>query len=74
MDRCEFLNRSLVGAGSALLAPRTIDAFAPSSRPRVPDAIASMKISKARFPEGFLWGMATVIVKPIALPLRAITR
>jgi beta-glucosidase len=59
MDRREFLNKSLVGAGSGLLAPRTIDAFASSFGPQVPDAMASTTISKARFPEGFLWGMAT---------------
>jgi beta-glucosidase len=58
MDRREFLNRSLVGAGSALFAPRT-DALASSFQSQVPHPIPFLRISEARFPEGFLWGMAT---------------
>ena len=59
MDRRKFLSSSLVGAGSALLAPLDFGASASSFREQVPGAVPSARIAKACFPDGFLWGMAT---------------
>jgi beta-glucosidase len=58
MDRRTFLGDSIAAAGSALLVP---GAFAASSSisEQVPGAVAAAEIEGARFPEGFLWGMAT---------------
>jgi beta-glucosidase len=59
MDRRQFLTNSLLGASGTLLGPRHFDALADSLLEQVPDAVATLDISKARFPAGFLWGMAT---------------
>ncbi|HEX3435235.1 MAG TPA: family 1 glycosylhydrolase [Pseudacidobacterium sp.] len=51
MDRRQFIARSLATAGSALLASRELS----SERSLPQDQLSS----NARFPDGFLWGMAT---------------
>ncbi|MGD0737002.1 MAG: family 1 glycosylhydrolase [Terracidiphilus sp.] len=58
MDRRKFLGNSIAAAGGAMLAP---DAFAAGSysQAQAPGAVAAAEIEGARFPEGFLWGMAT---------------
>jgi beta-glucosidase len=59
MNRRDFVRDSLVTAGSALLAHRSLAAIASPSQEQVPGSIAPSEISNARFPEGFLWGMAS---------------
>jgi beta-glucosidase len=58
INRRDFLSRSLA-AGSSLLAGKGIAAAQSSSAGQIPGAIPAAEISKARFPDGFLWGMAT---------------
>jgi len=58
MDRRRFIQRSLV-AGSALLANRGFTARIPSSQDTVAGTVAPSEIESARFPSGFLWGMAS---------------
>jgi beta-glucosidase len=58
MNRRNFLKSSLATAGSALLASRGESASA-ISQAQIPGAIAPAEINSARFPEGFLWGMAS---------------
>src|SRR5258708_7130013 len=65
MNRRRFLENSLAVAGSAMLARR--GGAAPSADEGVPilgaeqisDAASKAEIEGAKFPEGFLWGMAT---------------
>ncbi len=52
MNRRQFINKSIVAAGSALLP-------IPGLPEQVPGAIPSAAVAKARFPKEFLWGMAT---------------
>ena len=59
MDRRRFLSNSLAAAGGALLTSRGFGADAPLASEQTPGAIPSSEISGARFPNGFLWGMAT---------------
>jgi beta-glucosidase len=59
VNRREFLNGSVAAAGSALLMGPGMNAGAQSAAPEVPGAIAPAKIAGARFPDGFLWGLAT---------------
>ena len=62
MDRREFLSNSIATTGAALLGR---SGFAePAARPEqasgeIPGAIPAAEIDGARFPDGFLWGMAT---------------
>jgi beta-glucosidase len=59
MNRRNFIKNSLFAGTSALLASR---GFAPNSfspQEQVPGAIATSEIDQARFPSGFLWGMAS---------------
>ncbi len=58
MDRRQFLARSLANVGSALLASRGL-AENLSATQQAPGTIPSAEIGRARFPDGFLWGMAT---------------
>src|SRR5277367_5204098 len=53
MDRRQFVRNSLTAAGSALLAANT------SFLPGQISATAASRTNGARFPDGFLWGMAT---------------
>ena len=59
MNRRQFLGSSLAAARS--LIGRRAFAYADSgnSSQRVPGAVPSAEIASARFPDGFLWGMAT---------------
>uniref|UniRef100_E6QK87 Beta-glucosidase A (Gentiobiase) (Cellobiase) (Beta-D-glucoside glucohydrolase) n=1 Tax=mine drainage metagenome TaxID=410659 RepID=E6QK87_9ZZZZ len=63
MNRRQFVASSLAAASSTLL-PESVSAIvdtaenSPASEP-VPGAISSAAIADARFPDGFLWGMAT---------------
>jgi beta-glucosidase len=58
MDRRQFLADSLKTAAIAgLPLSRTLPATA--SQQQIPGAISADEIARTRFPEGFLWGMAT---------------
>lgn len=59
MDRRQFLKSSLATTSGALLAGRSFVANALSSQDNIPGEISNAQISGARFPDGFLWGMAT---------------
>jgi beta-glucosidase len=59
MNRREFLNNSVAAAGSAWLMGRGVDAGAQAATESVPDSISAAEMAGARFPDGFLWGMAT---------------
>jgi beta-glucosidase len=61
MNRRKFLGKSLAAAGGAVLAGRGIVEAIPVDEQdaSVPGAAAQGEIERARFPEGFLWGMAT---------------
>jgi beta-glucosidase len=59
MNRRDFVRDSLVTASSAFLAHCNLAAIASPSREQVPGSIAPSEINTARFPEGFLWGMAS---------------
>jgi beta-glucosidase len=59
MDRRKFLRNSLVAGTGALLAKRGLGANAFSPQEQVPGEIGSDQIDKARFPSGFIWGMAS---------------
>ncbi len=59
MDRRHFVKSSLLASGSALLGNR---GFASSTAPafcRIPDPLQAAAGEAARFPDGFLWGIAT---------------
>jgi beta-glucosidase len=62
MDRREFLSNSIATTGAALLGRNS---FAePALRPEqasgeIPGAVSTAEIDGARFPDGFLWGIAT---------------
>lgn len=58
MDRRRFLASSLATAGNALLSSRGL-AKTPPATDQIPGAVPSAEIGAARFPNGFLWGMAT---------------
>jgi beta-glucosidase len=65
MNRRRFLGNSLAAAGSAMLATRggaasSVDEGVPTSgAEQIPGAASKAEIEGAKFPEGFLWGMAT---------------
>jgi beta-glucosidase len=63
MNRREFLGCSMATAGNALLARRgflpDLHAESAGSSQQAPGTAASSEIGGARFPDGFLWGMAT---------------
>ncbi len=58
MDRRHFLNL-LATAGGTTIAHRGFRALASSVQQKIPGAIPPAEIAEARFPDGFLWGMAT---------------
>ena len=58
MDRRQFFRDSLATAGGALLASRGAAQPAAGGE-QVPGAIPAAEIGAARYPSGFLWGMAT---------------
>jgi beta-glucosidase len=59
MDRRKFIQGSLVAGGGALFAGRGVAAESSSAEEQVPGEVASSAIESARFPSGFLWGMAS---------------
>lgn len=59
VDRRNFLKNSLTAGGSALLAGTGIAARETTSPPQIASAVSPSEIESARFPSGFLWGMAT---------------
>ena len=56
MNRRQFLNQSAASAAAAVLGPRALSAATPSTAPQAP---ADPAARDSRFPENFLWGMAT---------------
>lgn len=58
MNRREFMTKTLLGTGGALLAGN-LAAKSAGNAEQVSGEIANTEIIRARFPEGFLWGMAT---------------
>jgi beta-glucosidase len=58
MNRRKFLGSSIAAMGSAMVVPGVLAAEGPSTV-QVPGEVAPAEIEGARFPEGFLWGMAT---------------
>ena len=59
MDRRNFIRNSVLAGTGALLAGRGFAGNSSSSQEQVPGAIAAAQIDKARFPNGFIWGMAS---------------
>jgi beta-glucosidase len=59
MDRRRFLNLSAAAAGAGLLARGRFAAVAQEQEANVPGAVSATEIAAARFPDGFLWGLAT---------------
>ena len=60
MNRREFVRDSLVaGAASALLPRHGLAAASSLPQEQIPGAIPQSEIDSARFPDGFLWGMAS---------------
>jgi beta-glucosidase len=59
MDRRSFLASTLALSGSALLPQRGFPSSPSSNSEQTPGALAASEVGSARFPEGFLWGMAT---------------
>jgi beta-glucosidase len=58
MDRRNFVKNSLAAASTALLAPHQLAAAQPIQQ-TIPGEIPASQIDAARFPDNFLWGMAT---------------
>jgi len=59
MNRRQFAVRSLAAVAGVALSQRRSCAATQSSAALVPGAIPNSMIKEARFPEGFLWGVAT---------------
>ncbi|HUN82835.1 MAG TPA: family 1 glycosylhydrolase [Terracidiphilus sp.] len=63
MNRRKFLGNSLAAAGGAVLARRGFSDAPPTQEvnaaSQVPGAISEAEIESAKFPDGFLWGVAT---------------
>jgi beta-glucosidase len=59
MDRRQFIGNSFATAGSALFANRGFAAETSISQEQIPGAVLPSEISRARFPDGFIWGLAT---------------
>jgi len=59
VNRRQFLRNSLATAGTAVLAGRGLAADPSSAPEQVVAATSTSDVSGARFPEGFLWGLAT---------------
>ena len=59
MNRRQFAARSLAAVAGAALSHSSSYASMQSSTEQVPGSIPDSVIEQARFPEGFLWGVAT---------------
>src|SRR5260370_8036421 len=59
MDRRTFVKNSFVAASGALLANRGFTAGSPLPQKNIPGTVAPSQIDSARFPDGFLWGLAS---------------
>jgi len=59
MDRRTFVKNSFVAASGALLANCGFTAGSPLSQKNIPATVARSQIDSARFPDGFLWGLAS---------------
>lgn len=59
MDRRQFTARALAAAAGAALSGRQSHAATPASDNQVPGSVPDALMKEARFPEGFLWGVAT---------------
>jgi beta-glucosidase len=59
LDRRKFITNSLTGLSAQLLASRGFSAAGTSAVQQVPGAVPLAEIESARFPNGFLWGMAS---------------
>ncbi len=59
MNRRNFLRSSLAAGGAALFSGATSTAGAEAFQDSVPGAVTEAEIEGARFPDGFLWGMAS---------------
>ena len=59
MDRRRFLANTLALSGSALFPQQGFPSSASSKSEQTPGALTSSETGSARFPDGFLWGMAT---------------
>ena len=60
MDRRQFISYSCAAAGSALFAGRGPAAEAAAvTLGQTPGSVPSSEINRARFPDGFIWGLAT---------------
>ncbi len=59
MNRREFVRDSLISAGGALLPRRSFTALSSPPQEQIPGSIPQSEIDSARFPDGFLWGMAS---------------
>jgi hypothetical protein len=63
MNRRQFAVRSLAAVAGVALSQRRSCAATQSSAALVPGAIPNSMIKEARFPEGFLWGVATALIR-----------
>jgi len=59
MNRRRFLGNSFAAAGGALLSSRSSSQAEAAVLPQLPGAVPDAEIADAKFPDGFLWGMAT---------------
>ena len=59
MDRRQFVARSTAALAGVALYPWRSHAASPSPAAQTPGAVPDSLIKEARFPEGFLWGVAT---------------
>jgi beta-glucosidase len=59
MNRRQFAVRSLAATAGVALFPWGSNATNPLSANQTPRAVPDSLIKQSRFPEGFLWGVAT---------------
>jgi beta-glucosidase len=59
MDRRQFVACSLATAAGVSLNPRRSHAAKPTPTSQAPSSVSDSVIKEARFPENFLWGVAT---------------
>lgn len=59
MDRRSFIKNSILAGGGALLSKHGLAGDSSIAEDPFPNGIATSAIDKARFPNGFIWGMAS---------------